>query len=124
MLADKGVFVPVKYCECIIDTGGAQHFYVLKIKYGPCKTPMRKCIKALYGLGQIDQNIDCGWLFKATLAPKPHQEHIVDICDFVWRFCVNYIPLNAVTRVSAYPIPRKNRFSGMKFSVFLLCPHR
>jgi hypothetical protein len=26
--------------------------------------------------------------------------------DFVWRFCVNYIPLNQITRLAAYPIPR------------------
>ena len=106
MFADNGLFVPVQDCECIIDTGGAQHISVSAINYGPRETPMRKCIAALYELGQIDQNIDCGWLFKETLAPTPHQEHIVDICDFVWRLCVNYIPLNAMTRVIAYPIPR------------------
>ena len=83
---------------------------------------MRKCIAALCELGQIDPIIDSGWLFKAPLAPEPHQEHIVGICDLVWRFCqlysteccdtivwrfcVNYIPLNTVTRVIASPIPR------------------
>ena len=36
----------------------------------------------------------------------PHQDHVVDINEFVWRFCVNYVPLNAVTRVIVYPIPR------------------
>jgi hypothetical protein len=45
-------------------------------------------------------------LFKALLAAKPHQEHIRNIKDFVWRFCVNYIPLNGVTRIITYPIPR------------------
>ena len=67
---------------------------------------MRRCIADLYELGPIEQIIDSGWLFKAPLAQKPHQEHIVDICDLVWRFCVNYVPLNAVTRVIDYPIPR------------------
>jgi hypothetical protein len=46
------------------------------------------------------------WLFKAVLAPKPHQEHICDNNDFVWRFCVNYFPLNSVTCIIAYPILR------------------
>ncbi len=29
-----------------------------------------------------------------------------DINKFIWCFCVNYIPLNSVTRIIAYPIPR------------------
>ena len=67
---------------------------------------MKKCISKLLKLGHIRQIHDGQWLFKALLAPKPHQEHVRNIDDFVWRFCVNYIPLNSVTRVVAYPIPR------------------
>jgi hypothetical protein len=66
---------------------------------------MRKCIAALEKVGHIRQIHDGQWLFKRLLAPKPHQEHVYNIDDFVWRFCVNYIPLNQVTRVIAYPIP-------------------
>ena len=47
-----------------------------------------------------------GWCSKIVLAPKPHQEHITDIKDFVWRFCVNYRPLNEITKTFDYPIPR------------------
>jgi hypothetical protein len=43
---------------------------------------------------------------RRCLRQKPHQEQIKNIDDFVWHFCVNYIPLNNVTRVVAYPIPR------------------
>ncbi len=25
--------------------------------------------------------------------------------DFVWKFCVNYLPLSSVTGILAYPIP-------------------
>ena len=67
---------------------------------------MRDCIAALAKMGLIRQITEGGWLFKALLAPKPHQENVTDIKDFQWRFCVNYIPLNMVTRVTAYPIPR------------------
>jgi cleavage and polyadenylation specificity factor subunit 1 len=38
------------------------------------------------------------------LAPKPHQEDVENIADFVWRFCVNYRPLNQVTKPYSYPI--------------------
>jgi hypothetical protein len=42
--------------------------------------------------------------YKACLPEKPHQEQ-QDINKFEWRFCVNYIPLNSVTRIIACPIP-------------------
>jgi hypothetical protein len=67
---------------------------------------MRKAVAALEKVCQIRQITDGRWLFKAVLAAKPHQEHVRHIKDFVWRFCANYVPLNSVTRVIAYPIPR------------------
>jgi hypothetical protein len=33
---------------------------------------------------------------------------VYNIDDFVWRFCVNYIPLNQITRQIAYPIPQSD----------------
>ncbi len=69
---------------------------------------MRDAIAALAKVGYIRQIHDGRWLFKALLDPKPHQEQVRDIDNFVWRFCVNYIPLNSVTRINAYPIPHCN----------------
>lgn len=104
---ESTAFVPVKNYECVIDTGSARPIAVKKINYGHLETPiMRKCLAALEKVGHIRQIHDGQWLFKALLAPKPHQEQISDIDNFVWRFCVNYIPLNQVTRLIAYPIPR------------------
>jgi hypothetical protein len=104
---DRGVFVPVRNYECVIDTGDAHPIAVKKIMYGPNELPiMRRAVAALEKVGHIRQISDGRWLFKAVLAPKPHQEHVRHIQDFVWRFCVNYVPLNSVTRVIAYPIPR------------------
>jgi hypothetical protein len=37
---------------------------------------MWKAIAALEKIGQIHQITDGCWLFKALLAPKPHQEHV------------------------------------------------
>ena len=100
-------FVPVKHYECVIDTGTARPITVKKINYGPREIPkMRACIAALEKVSHIEQTHDGQWLFKCLLAPKPHQEHVYYIEEFVWRFCVNYIPLNQVTWVIAYPIPR------------------
>ena len=91
----------------MIDTGNARPIAVKKILYGERETViMRKCISTLAKVGRICQVTDRNWLFKALLATKPHQEHLINIEDFVWHFCVNCIPLNGVTRVIAYPIPR------------------
>ena len=104
---ERGTFTPVRNYQCIIDTGTATPIAIKRILYGPREIPiMRKSIAALEKVGHIRQIHDGAWLFKALLAPKPHQEHVCNIDDFVWRFCVNYIPLNQVTRLIAYPIPR------------------
>ena len=80
----KGVTVPVKYYECVIDTGSARPIAIKKIHYGENKTViMRKCIAALAKVGHICQVYDGEWLFKALLAPKSHQEHVLDINNFV-----------------------------------------
>ena len=99
---EKGVFVPVKHYECVIDTGNSRPIAVKKILYGKRKTViMCKCIAALEKVNHI-KITDGGWLFKALLAAKPHR----CIDDFVWRFCIDCIPLNSVTRLIAYPIPK------------------
>ena len=88
----------MKDYECVIDTGSARPISVKKINYGPPETPvMCKCIAALSKLDHISQIFDGQWMFKALLAPNPHQEHITDIKDFVFCFCVNVISLNLVT---------------------------
>ncbi len=104
---ERGVFVPVKNYECVIDTGTAQLVAVKKILYGKQETViMQCCILALAKVGHIRQIADGSWLFKPLLAPKPHQENVSNNDGFVWHFCVNYIPLMGVTCVIAYPIPR------------------
>ena len=104
---DKGLFLPVKDYECSINTGSHPPISVKKIMYGPRESPiMQKAIASLAKVGQIRQVHGGSWMFKALLAPKPHQENVCNIDDFVWRFCVNYIPLNQITQVAAYPIPR------------------
>ena len=78
---------------------------------------MRRCIAALAKVGHIVQITDSQWLFKALLSSTPHQETVYNIEDFVWSFCVNCIPLNSVTRIIAYPIPRCDSAVYNKFGV-------
>ncbi len=113
---DKGQFMPVKDYSCKIDTGTACPIAIKKIHYGPCKTPiMRKCIASLAKLGHICQIHGGQWQFKVLLAAKPHKEGITNIDNFVWRFCVNYIPLNQITHPEAYMIPRCNSAVNLIF---------
>ncbi len=82
---DKGVFIPVKNYKCVIDTGEAQPIAIKKTIYGPKEPPiMRDAIAALAKVGHIWQIHDGHWLFKALLAPRPHQEHVCDINSFVY----------------------------------------
>ncbi len=118
---DKDVYVPVKNYECVIDTEDARLIAVKKILYGPREIPiMWTAIAALKNVGHIRQITDGCWLFEALLAPKPHQKHVCDINKFVWRFCINYIPLNSVTRIIAYPIPHCDLANNK--GVAWLCP--
>ena len=77
---------------------------------------MKEAIGKLLELNQIKQVFDGAWLSKALLAPKPHQEHVTHIDKFVWRFCVSYVALNAITRVVAFPIPRCDAAVNMRMS--------
>jgi hypothetical protein len=82
-----GIFAPIQYYQCVMDNGNASPITIKKILYGPRDIPiMRKSIAALKKVGQICQIHDGQWLFKALLALKPHQEHVCNIEDFVWRF--------------------------------------
>jgi hypothetical protein len=120
VFANKGQFIPVKDYSCVINTGLAKPITVKKIHYGPQEIPiMEKFIASLAKLGHIRQIHDGEWQFKALLAPKPHQEGVTNITDFVWRFCINYIPLNQITRVIPYPIPRCNLAVFLAFGTAL-----
>jgi hypothetical protein len=121
VFGDKGVFIPVKNYECVINTGDAPPNAVKNNIYGPKETPiMREVIAALVKVGQICQITKGRWLFKALLAPKPHQEHVRHINKFVWRFCTNYIPLNSATRIIAYPIPCCDSAINKEFGMGIL----
>ena len=112
----EGVPLPVKDYECEIDTGNARPIACKNPTFGPREQPIiEKAIAKLVELGHVKQIHDSAWLSKPLLAPKPHQENVTNIDNFVWRFCVNYIPLNSVTKIIAMPIPRCDSAVGYSF---------
>jgi hypothetical protein len=104
---EAGVKIPIQGYEMVIDTGKHRPIAVRKPHYGMHESPiMQKTIDKLLELGFIARDSTSPWGFRITLAPKPHQESVVDIDDYIWRFCTNYIRLNMITRPAEYPIPR------------------
>ena len=92
--------------EFSIDTGKSKPVCCRSRQYGPHESSiMMTQIKALLDNDWIEE-IQGPWGSIIVLAPKPHQEHIEDIEDFIWRMCVSYRSLNSVTKPFTYPIPR------------------
>jgi hypothetical protein len=76
----------------VIDTGDHQPIAVAKPHYGIHEAPiMQNMIKRLLDMGFIVKDSISPWGFRITLAPKPHQENVTEIENYVWRFCTNYI---------------------------------
>ena len=89
-----------------IDTGTSTPVCCKLPNYGPHES--RIIMEHIEALLKKDWIEECHgpWGSLIVLAPKPHQEHVDDINDFVWRMCVSYRAINAVTRPFTYPIPR------------------
>jgi hypothetical protein len=105
---EEGVKIPIRGYEMVIDTGKHRPITCCQPHYGLHETPisMQKMIIKLLSLGFIKPNSTSPWGAHITLAPKPHQENITEMENYIWRFCINYIWLNMVTQLAEYPIPR------------------
>ena len=109
VFAKENVHVPINDYQCHIDTGDAQPVVAKGIRFGMHETPIiQAAIDGLLQKNQVTPDTESQWLSRPVLAPKPHQEDktIEDIDSFEWRFCISYIPLNRVTKLVPYPIPR------------------
>ena len=104
----EGAKRPIFGYEFGIDTGGAKPVCCHKTSHGPYKSKI-----ILTQVAQLLSNKwiePCGgpWGSIIILAQKPPQESITNIDDFVWRMCVSYRRLNAVTKLFQFPILRCN----------------
>jgi hypothetical protein len=111
----EGMSIPVLDYECNIDTGTAAPVRCKRTNYGPQESEiMQPMIDKLEQIGQIYQIFEGEWLSPCLLAPKPHQENVFNIKNYVWRLCINYIGLNR-TKCLAYPIPCCDFAVGFSF---------
>jgi hypothetical protein len=103
---EAGVSHTVLGFEFAIDTGGSQPVCCRKPSHGPHES---KII-----LEQQQVLLANGWIRKCygpwgslvVLAPKPHQEDIINVEDFIWCMCVSCRKLNSVALPFEHPIPR------------------
>ena len=102
----RGAYRPILGYEFGIDTGASKPVSARQVQYGPheSKIIMKQILDLLKN--EWIRECDGPWGSIIVLAPKPHQEHVEKIEDFVWRMCVSYRGLNAVTKPFTYPIPR------------------
>ena len=65
-----------------------------------------KQVKVLLANKLISKCSKSGWVSPMVLASKPHQEHINDVDELIWKMCVSYRGLNRVTNPFEYHIGR------------------
>ena len=77
-----------------------------KPRYGPYESKIiMEHVKTLLENDRIDRcKGPCGSII--VLALKPHQGHIKNINNFIWRICVSYRRLNSNIKLFEFPIPR------------------
>jgi len=93
--------------EFSIDTGSHTPVKCKKPHYRPNESKViMETIKTLLSNKFIEECTDGGWLSPIVLAPKPHQEHVTDIEELIWRMCVSFRGLNRVTNPFEFPIGR------------------
>ncbi|MGH7954401.1 MAG: hypothetical protein ACREOZ_00415, partial [Gloeomargaritales cyanobacterium] len=103
---EEGARRPILGFEFCIDTGGAQPVSIRQPKYGPHEFKIiMSQIGSLLHNGWIKECVG-PWSSSIVLAAKPHQEHVTNIENFVWRMCVSYRKLNSITKPFEFPIPR------------------
>ena len=92
--------------EFDIDTGRAQPVCCPNPSDGLHESEiMREQLAVLEKRGWIMRYEEGAWGSSIVLAPKPHQEDVHSIDDFIWRLCVSYRSLNSVTLPFRIPIP-------------------
>ena len=115
------VKVPVRGYKMVIDIGDSQpiatkpRYWLHESKY------MIEHCEQLLKDELIEPCTESPWSFPITLAAKPHQEHITDWDEYIWRFCINYIRLNPITKPVEYPIPRYDEAINAGFGTAKYC---
>ena len=105
VFAEEGVRNTIRGAKFHVDTGKVAPVCARPPRYGPHESKIiNELIEKLEKNGIIEDD-DGPWGAPIVLAAKPHQEH-VHWSKYIWRLCVSYRKLNAVTRPFTFPIIR------------------
>lgn len=96
---------PIRGYEFHIDTGTSKPIRCKQPRYGPLESKViEKLVQELENKGIIEDD-DGPYGSMIVLAGKPSQEH-KHWSEYIFRLCVSYRQLNAITRPFTYPIIR------------------
>ncbi len=105
VFAEEGIKKPIRGYQFNIDTGAGAPVCCKKPRYGPHEAAIITKLATQMEANGLIEDDDGPWGAMVVLAAKPHQEH-KHWSDYVWRLCVSYRQLNAVTRPFIFPTRR------------------
>jgi RNase H-like domain found in reverse transcriptase/Integrase zinc binding domain/Reverse transcriptase (RNA-dependent DNA polymerase) len=105
VFAEEGVRKHIRGVKFHVDTGDAEPICVKSPRYGPHESRVISSLLEKLEQNGLIEDDDGPWGAIIVLAAKPNQEH-VHWSQYIWRLCVSYRKLNAITRPFAFPIIR------------------
>ena len=105
VFSPDGMQKPIRGFEFNIDTGAVVPLCCKPPRYGPHEERViRVLVEKLETKGIVEDDLG-PWGSQIVLASKPSQAH-VHWSQFVFRLCVSYRKLNAITRPFTFPVTR------------------
>jgi hypothetical protein len=105
VFAKEGLMHPIRGYKFHIDTGNSKPVCCKSREYGPHESRIiNQLVETMENNGVVEGD-DGPWGSRVVLAQKPDQAH-KHWTEYVWRLCVSYRPLNAITRPFTFPTPR------------------
>jgi hypothetical protein len=105
VFSPEGLQNPIPGFQFSIDTGAREPVWCKPPRYGPHEARIiDKLLDELDAMGITEDDFG-PWGALCVLAAKPNQDH-VHWSEYVFRLCVSYRKLNAVTQPFAFPITR------------------
>ena len=105
VFSPEGLQNPIRGFQFSIDTGDQKPVCCKPPRYGPHEAKIIDKLSADLDAMGITEDDFGPWGALCVLAAKPNQDH-VHWSEYVFRLCVSYRKLNAVTRPFAFPITR------------------